>query len=276
MEYFEHDGLRLAYRDVGSGLPVLCLPGLTRNSADFDDLAAGLACDVRLILPDYRGRGASDYATDFMSYNVATEAKDAVALLDYLGVEKALFVGTSRGGLISMITAAIAKDRMLGAVLNDIGPVIDTGGMEKIMAYVGLAPRIPTYDEAAQAMVITTAEQFPGVPISRWRECVERWFRQGPDGLELRYDPRLRDALLAQSEGPAPDLWPLFDALEGLPVGVIRGANSDLLTEATIEAMLERRPSMLVAKVPDRGHVPFLDEVESLDLIHAMIDRVSE
>lgn len=275
MEFYEHEGLTLAYRDEGAGVPVLCLPGLTRNSADFDDLAASLARDVRLIRPDYRGRGASDWPEDFMSYNVAHEAKDAIALLDHLGIEKALFIGTSRGGLISMITAAIARDRMLGVVLNDIGPVIDPDGMAKIMTYVGLAPRIATYDEAAEAMVVTTAEQFPGVPVSRWRVCVERWFSIGPDGLGLRYDPRLRDALIAQSEGPTPDLWPLFDALEGLPVAVIRGMNSDLLTEETVEAMLEHRPSMMVARVPNRGHIPFLDEVESLDLIHKMIDRVS-
>ena len=275
MEFFEHDGLKLAYRDEGTGLPVLCLPGLTRNSSDFDDMAAALERDVRLIRPDYRGRGASNWPEDFMSYNVAQEAKDAIALLDHLGIDKALFVGTSRGGLISMITGVIAKDRMLGAVFNDIGPVIDPGGMDKIMAYVGLAPRIPTYDEAAEAMAVTTAEQFPGVPVSRWRTCAERWFEQGPDGLGLRYDPRLRDALVAQSEGFAPDLWPLFDALEGLPVGVIRGANSDLLTEETVAAMLEHRPSMLVARVPNRGHVPFLDEPESLNLIRVMIDEVT-
>ncbi len=271
MATFHHDGLALAYRDEGEGLPVLCLPGLTRNAADFDDLAAALDRDVRLIRPDYRGRGGSDRAAP-ETYNVVAEAKDALALLDHLGVEKAFFVGTSRGGIISMVTATMAKDRMLGVVLNDVGPEIGPAGWAAILDYVGIRPKAKTYDEAAVATATRMAAQFPGVPRSRWRVAVERWFAETPDGLELRYDPALRDTLLAQADKPAPDLWPLFDALEGVPLGLIRGANSDLLTDATVVKMRARRPDMRFALVPDRGHIPFLDEAESLALIRAMTD----
>ena len=276
MNFFETDGLRLAYLDEGEGLPVLCLPGLTRNSADFDDLAAALDRDVRLIRPTYRGRAESQWAEDFMTYNVAQEAKDAIALLDHLGVEKALFIGTSRGGLISMITGVIAKERMLGAVLNDVGPRLAEEGLAKIMVYLGIPPKAKDFDEAAEIVAEFNREEFPDIPLSFWRKGVERWFSLGPDGIGLLYDPRLRDAMVKQSEGPAPDLWPLFDSLHGLPLGLIRGMNSDLLTEEIISEMLEHRPDMLVARVPNRGHIPFLNEPEAIELIHEMIDRVSQ
>jgi pimeloyl-ACP methyl ester carboxylesterase len=202
---------------------------------------------------------------------VVEEAKDTLALLDHLGVERAFFVGTSRGGIISMVTATMAKERMLGVVLNDVGPEIGAAGWTSIMGYVGIRPQAKDYDAAAEAMAERMAGQFPGVPVSRWRVCVERWFSEGPDGLELRYDPALRDTLLAQSDKPAPDLWPLFVALDVVPLGLIRGANSDLLTEETADAMRARRPDLGFALVPDRGHTPFLDEAESLARIRAMI-----
>ncbi|MBZ8119727.1 alpha/beta hydrolase [Roseovarius sp. LXJ103] len=262
------DGLRLHYTDEGTGDPVLCLAGLTRNSADFKFVLPFLA-GHRVIRMDYRGRGLSDHAQDYMTYSIPQEAADAVALMDHLGVARATILGTSRGGLIAMVLAATVPDRLNGAILNDIGPEISPEGMERIMDYLGTRPRFADYDSAATGLRTAYATQFPGVPETRWRVQAEMMWCEAEDGLDLRYDARLRDAMVAQRDaGPAPDLWPLFDTLASGPLTVIRGANSDLLTAQTLAKMHARAPSMRSATVPDRGHVPFLDEAEALAAIH--------
>ena len=263
------DGLELFYRDEGAGLPLLCLAGLTRSGRDVDFLAPHLP-DVRLIRLDSRGRGESDRAADPASYTVPTEARDALALLDHLGLERAAVLGTSRGGLIAMMLAATAHDRLLGVALNDIGPEIDPGGLEVIMGYLGRRPDQKTLADFAAARP-AAQPGFSGVPARRWLEEAERLFVETPDGLELRYDPRLREAVEAAGHAGTPDLWPLFDALDGLPLALIRGANSDLLTPATFAEMRRRRPDMIAAEVPDRGHVPFLDEAQALDALRRWI-----
>ncbi len=269
------DGLNLHFSDEGEGQPVLCLPGLTRNGSDFDDLAAALDRPVRLIRLTSRGRGKSDWSEDIMTYSVATEARDVVCLLDHLGLNKVTVIGTSRGGLIAMVLASIpeTKARLAGVLLNDIGPELATDGLDRIMGYLGVSPKGNSYDDVAKALETTMSAEFPGVPLNRWRAHAERWFEETPTGIGLRYDPALRDAVIAQSAQPAPDLWPLFDALEGLPLGVLRGANSDLLSARTVDRMEERMPQMIARTVPDRGHVPFLDEPESLAVIHALLDQ---
>lgn len=269
-----HDGLSLAYLDEGEGLPILALPGLTRNAADFDELAAALGGRHRLIRLTLRGRGASDRDAEWQNYNVAVEARDVVGFLDHLGLARVVIVGTSRGGLIAMMLAAFAKDRLAGVLLNDIGPELAPEGLENIMGYLGVTPRAKTYPEVAAALRARMGERFPGLADATWESLARRWFDEGPDGLVLNYDARIRDALAAQSEGPAVDLWPLFDALAGVPVAVVRGANSDLLTRETVEKMRERRPDLIVAEVPDRGHVPFLDEPEALAALEALLARV--
>lgn len=262
------DGLRLHYADEGAGAPILCLAGLTRNAADFKFVLPFLAAH-RVIRMDYRGRGLSDYADDFTTYSIPQEAADALALMDHLGLKRATILGTSRGGLIAMVLAATAPERLSGAILNDIGPKIAPVGMERIMDYIGKRPKLSSYTEAAKALSHVNAEQFPGVPETRWRVQAEMMWAQAEDGLDLRYDPRLRDALIAQRDaGPTPDLWPLFDALAAGPLTVIRGANSDLLTADTLAKMHARAPDMRSATVPNRGHVPFLDEAEALAAIH--------
>ena len=276
MHFTGSSGLRLAYRDEGEGLPVLCLAGLTRNMTDFDDVAAEIGAECRLIAMDYRGRGASDWAATPDLYSVPAEAGDALELLDHLGLERVVVLGTSRGGIIAMMLAAMAKDRLRGVILNDIGPEIADEGLQAIAGYVGVAPKADTYDGAAEAVASRVAAQFPGVPLSRWRVSVERWFREEPEGgLTLRYDPALREPFLAALEQPAPDLWPLFDLLDGVPLGLIRGANSDLLTPQTAAEMQRRRPDMHFANVPDRGHVPFLDEPDALAVIRACLKDAS-
>jgi pimeloyl-ACP methyl ester carboxylesterase len=275
MRFTTPDGLGLDYDDEGAGLPLLCLPGLTRNGTDFDDLAAALGGRHRLIRLTLRGRGASDRDPDPLNYNVAVEARDVAAFLDHLGLARAVVVGTSRGGLIAMVLAATARDRLAGVLLNDIGPELAPAGLARIMTYLGVTPRSRTYAEAAAALQATMGADFPGLPAEKWLTCARRWFDEGPEGLRLNYDPGLRVVLEAAADGPAADMWPLFDALDGVPLAVVRGANSDLLTSDTVARMRARRPDLIFAEVPDRGHVPFLDEPEALAALDALLARVS-
>lgn len=265
------DGLRLAYSDEGTGLPLLCLPGLTRTAADFDYVAPFLS-GVRLIRMDYRGRGQSDWAEDPMAYAIPVEAQDALALLDHLGIEKAAVLGTSRGGLIAMALAMGAKDRLIGICLNDIGPEIAGPGLDVIMSYLGRNPRFKTQADMAAAMPAGMVG-FANVPPERWLAEVQRHTIETPQGLKINYDPKLRDAVAAVGAQPAPDLWPMFDAMAGLPLALVRGANSDLLTPETVAEMQRRRPDMNFADVPDRAHIPFLDEPEALAVITAWLEK---
>lgn len=262
------DGARIAFSDEGDGLPVLCLAGLTRNMADFDYVAPHLA-GVRLIRMDYRGRGASEL-TGAASYTVPREARDAVELLDHLEIERAALLGTSRGGLNGLLLAATAKDRLLGLCLNDVGPEIARTGLEAIFDYVGRNPSARSHAELAARMPALMTG-FTDVPEGRWLEDVRRHFHETPDGLRISYDPALREAFLAAFQGEAPDLWPLWEATQGLPVALIRGATSNLLTRATADEMQRRRPDLIRAEVPGRGHIPWLDEPESLAALRAWL-----
>lgn len=265
------DGTRLAYADEGTGLPLLCLPGLTRSMSDFDYLKPHLP-PLRLIRMDYRGRGASDW-TGAATYTVEQESKDALALLDHLGVARAAILGTSRGGLIGMVLGAVARDRVLGLCLNDVGPEIGREGLTRIFDYVGRNPAGRTHQGYAERL--SRSPGFAGVPMSRWLEEARKLSVETPDGLRTAYDPTLREAFLAAFEGPPVDLWPLFDTLAGLPLALIRGANSDLLTAETAAKMRARRPDMDFAEVPDRAHIPFLDEPDSLALIRGFLQAVA-
>ena len=266
-EFKTSDGLRLHYEDQGEGAPILCLSGLTRNSTDFDYVLPYLLGEHRVIRLDYRGRGRSQRAPNWDSYTIPTEARDVLELLAHLGLDRVAILGTSRGGLIAMSLALLAKERLDGVCLVDIGPEIAPEGLDAIKDYVGRNPEARTHEEAV-AMRAELMAGFEGVPESRWREEVEKHYRETEDGLVINYDPRLRDAVLEAGAQPAPDLWPLFDALSGLPLACIRGANSDLLAPATLAEMRRRRPDMIVAEVPGRGHVPFLDEPEALEALN--------
>lgn len=272
------DGLELAYDDTGgTGVPLLCLAGLTRNRRDFDTVRRDFAGRARIIRLDSRGRGESDWDRNWRNYSVPQEASDALALMDHLGLAQAAILGTSRGGTIAMLLAPRHRARLLGVCLNDIGPEIDPAGLEVILGYVGRTPGFADYETAAAALARQHARRFPTVPLARWREHAERLWRQTEDGLALRYDPRLRDAVLEQMGPGVPpaNLWGLFDALEGVPLSLIRGANSDLLSPETAAQMRLRRPDMGYAEVPDRGHVPFLDEPEAVAEIKAFLARLA-
>ncbi|TKZ22594.1 alpha/beta hydrolase [Shimia litoralis] len=261
------DGLSLHYTDHGQGPALLCLPGLTRNASDFDYVMPHLT-GMRVICPDYRGRGQSDWTEDYGTYSIPQETQDVIALLDHLGIDRAAILGTSRGGLIALTLAALVPDRVAGVCFVDIGPVIETDGLATILGFIGLNPIWKTLDEAAEVFG-SRIQGFDNVPASRWREEVEKHFVPTSSGLKINYDPKLRDAVLESydPDAPAMDLWPLFDALATAPVAAIRGANSDLMSAQTLQDMQNRRPDMVAATIPDRGHVPFLDEDASVAVI---------
>ena len=261
------DGTRIWHADEGWGLPLLALPGLTRNGGDFDHLAPHLR-GVRLVRVDARGRGRSDRA-DPATYTVAQEARDVLAVMDALGLARAAILGTSRGGLVAMALGLQARGRLLGVCLNDVGPEVDPRGLSAIEGYLGRRPAQRTHGEAAQARA-RLSPAFRDVPPGRWLHEARNHYEATPSGLALRYDPRLRDAFLA---APVPsDAWDAFDALAGLPLALVRGEGSDILSPATAEAMARRRPDMIRAEVPGRGHVPFLDEPEALEVVLAWLD----
>ncbi|MGP9804142.1 alpha/beta fold hydrolase [Paracoccus sp. NSM] len=263
------DGAGIWYSDQGEGLPVLALAGLTRTGSDFDYLAPHLE-GVRLIRMDYRGRGRSDW-TGAATYTVPREARDAVELLDHLGIGRAALLGTSRGGLNGLFLAATAHERLSGICLNDVGPEIERAGLEKIFDYVGRNPVARSHAELAGRMP-AVMDGFSDVPEGRWLDDVRRHYHETPEGLRINYDPALREAFLAAFEGEAPDLWPLWQATGDLPVALIRGANSDLLSRATSERMLAMRPDLIMTEVPGRAHIPWLDEPQSLEVIRRWLE----
>lgn len=266
------DGLTLAYRDEGQGMPVLCLSGVTRNSTDFNYMAPHTK-GLRLIRLDMRGRGKSDFDPDFNNYNLVREARDVVEFLDHQNLPKVAIIGTSRGGLISMHLAKTHHHRLLGVMLNDIGPVLDTPGLEAIKGFLGYRPDFKTYDEAAEKLPAVMVG-FDNIPKERWQtEARSRWIEK-PDGLHLRYDPDLRHAIAAQSHGNNVDLWAYFDAYADLPLALVRGENSNLLSRETVAEMQRRKPHMIYAEVKDRGHIPYLDEPECLGVLEKFLKEI--
>lgn len=268
------DQRRIAFADTGGDGPaVLCLNGLTRTMLDYADLAAHLAPEYRVILTDYRGRGDSDWAEDAVAeYTPIVEGQDAAALLAHLGVERAAIIGTSRGGIIGMLLAAGQPDLVTAVVLNDIGPVVERAGLDFIMTYLGKPPGLPDYDAAVVQLKSAYGAAFPDLTEAAWRAYAKRSFAEGPDGLALRYDPKLRDATEAALETAPSDLWAVFDAIRA-PVLAIRGANSELMTAATLQEMAARRPGLDHVTIANRGHVPFLDEPEALAAIDEFLQE---
>lgn len=265
------DGARLAYRDEGEGLPLLALAGLTRDGTDFDYLANDLR-DARLIRLDSRGRGGSEW-TGADTYTVAQEAQDALALLDHLGIQRAAVIGSSRGGLLAMVMVAMQPARVAGICFNDVGPELERSGLERIGAYVGVLPAVQTLEEIADRMP-AAMKGFADVPAMRWAEEAVRHYIERPDGLKLPYDPELRRSFDEAMAAPAVDLWPLYEACAGMPLALVRGANSDVLSAATARRMADICPHLRVANVPRRGHIPFLDEPEARTTIEAWLADV--
>ena len=275
------DGLRLHVRAYGAAntrLPILCLPGLTRTEADFETLAIRFAADAdsprRVYALDYRGRGRSGHDPDWQNYNPQVELADVMAVTTALGLERAIFVGTSRGGILTMLLASIQPALIAGAVLNDIGPVIEMEGLLRIKGYVGKTPRPNNYAEGIAVLRYLFGTQFPKLSDAQWMAWAQRSWEQNGNALVARYDEALGNTLESVNpETPPPPLWAPFDALPQVPVMVIRGLLSDLLSQETVEEMRARRVDLEVVEVPDQGHAPLLDDEPTLLRIEQFVRR---
>ena len=272
------DGLTLSFREYGSRIadatPVLCLPGLTRNSADFHAIASILANGRRVISLDARGRGRSDYDPNYRNYNLVTEVGDVLSLISAEFDRPCAILGTSRGGLAAMVLCGVRPSMLAGVVLNDIGPVLEERGLEQIKTYLGIPPvPLETWEDAASAVEKGNAEKFPDLRAPDWMAWAKRVFREEDGKPVLDYDLKLRDAVL-ETTGPVPEMWPQFRAMTNIPTLVLRGENSDLLSAKTVEEMRRAKPDLTAVVVKGRGHVPLLDEQESVTAIKAFLERV--
>ena len=272
------DGLRIHLREFGvsttSGLPVLCLPGLTRTVADFESLALALASTRRVIAIDSRGRGQSDYDQNPENYNLAVELADIVSVLGALAIGPALFIGSSRGGILTLLLAAAHPVAVAGAILHDIGPVIEPAGLARIKGYVGKLPQPGSFAEGADILRREFQIQFPKLTDEQWLAAARRAWKVEHGVLAPTYDVRIAQSFAKADDGqPMPTLWKEFDALARVPVLVIRGANSDILSATTVATMRARHPGLELIEVADQGHVPLLEGAEVVSYIGRFVER---
>jgi pimeloyl-ACP methyl ester carboxylesterase len=277
------DGLTLYARDYAplepvTGLPVICLHGLTRNSRDFEIVAPRIAAlGRRVIVPDMRGRGKSANDPDPAHYVPTVYAQDVISLLDNLQVPQAVFVGTSMGGIIAMVVAMLAAQRVAASVLNDVGPKLDPEGLARIASYVGRVRPVANWDEAAVAVKDVAGTAFPERADDHdyWLTFAHRTFRARDDGqIELDYDPHIALAFADLEHAPPADLTPLFQALAAKPMLSVRGAISDILTPDVVATMKTLKPDLVTAEVANVGHAPMLDEPEAWDALLDFLAKV--
>lgn len=277
------DGLALYARDYApltpvTGLPVICLHGLTRNSRDFEIVAPRIAAlGRRVIAPDMRGRGRSSNDPDPAHYVPAVYAQDVAALMDKLEIKRAAFLGTSMGGIITMVMAAYTPDRVAAAVLNDIGPKLDPLGIARIASYVGNVRPFPSWAAAAEGVRERIGSAYPrrADDAQFWLDVAHRACRERDDGqVEPDYDPRIALPFMETADGPPPDLTPVFQALAQKPILLVRGGVSDLCGPDVVTHMRDLKPDMSYAEVPDVGHAPYLDEPEAWDAVLDFLARV--
>lgn len=280
--YTGPDGLRLYARDYPGPadselLPVLCMHGLTRSSRDFEWIAEHLAKTRRVISVDQRGRGRSAYDPVAENYTPAVYVGDMFKLLDELAIPRLIVIGTSMGGLMSMIMANMQPERFAGIVMNDIGPELDPAGLARIKGYVGQGHEIRTWDDAVAQTRAINEVAFPNYSDDEWLRFTRGLYREVDGVPELAYDPAIAQAMLdADSDAVPPDLWPLFEGMASIPMLLIRGAISDLLAMDCVDRMQAIAPAMLLTQVPDRGHAPMLDEpvaVEAIEKFLAALDH---
>jgi pimeloyl-ACP methyl ester carboxylesterase len=268
------DGLKLHYRDYPGSAdrpPLLCLHGLTRNVRDFADFAERHSPHFRVIALDFRGRGMSDNDPLPARYSPLVYAGDVIELLDQLGIERAIFVGTSLGGLVTLAIAAIAPQRIAAAILNDVGPELGDVGLDHIRKYVGRGERFASWDEAAQAIRGNQHLAFPNYRDEDWLAAAHRHCREDEGRVVFDYDPAIADAFKVAEAAPKVDMWPLFVALARTPLLVIRGELSELLRPETLRRMHEAAPDMKSVTVPQVGHAPMLDEPEAAAAIDSFL-----
>jgi pimeloyl-ACP methyl ester carboxylesterase len=273
------DGLKLHYRDYAgdaSRPPILCIPGLTRNARDFEGVAERLAGDWRLICVELRGRGESAYAKNPMSYVPLTYLEDVEALIFALKLERFVLFGTSLGGLITMLLAAAGKERIAGALLNDIGPAMESRGLEHIRSYVGRSQNWPTWLHAARYLAAAQADRYPDWELDQWLVYAKRLAKLTPSGrVVFDYDMRIAEPFKLPAGEAGFDLWPTFRALDGIPSLVVHGGISDLLSAETVKKMKAEVPSMESVTVPRVGHAPTLEEPEAVKAIDKLLKRVA-
>lgn len=275
------DGLQLFARDypaIGEerGVPVFCIHGLTRNSADFEGVAPAIAALGRRVLAiDVRGRGRSDHDPDPSRYRPDVYANDVLLVLDALAISRAIFVGTSMGGLIIMLLAVIAPERIEGAVLNDVGPVLNAVGLARIAGYVGKSGPYDSWDSIVDAIKVTQSVAFPDADEALWRTFARRVARELPNGnIAFDYDPAIAQSLAQTAGTEPPDLKPLFAALAPKPVLLLRGALSDILSLDGVEEMRKIKSDLEYAEVPNVGHAPTLEEPQALQALERFLSHV--
>ena len=280
IHFTTRDGLRLYARHYAAPQstrrPVVCLAGLTRNSRDFHDLAsvlAGAGDSARdVFAPDYRGRGRSQYDPDWKNYSVLIELNDVLDFMTMRGLDRAAIIGTSRGGLITMLMAVLRPNAMGAVVLNDIGPVIEREGLARIVAYVGRVPLPSDWREATELVHEMNRRQFTSVPDEQWGDVARQQFND-ENGLPApAYDPELAKAISVM-DGPAPALWPQYAALAHVPLMVIRGENSDILSHATFTEMRSQHSRVTPLVVRGQGHAPLLMDETSIGAIADFLAR---
>jgi pimeloyl-ACP methyl ester carboxylesterase len=271
------DGLKLHYRDYPGDPakpPLMCLPGLTRNARDFAELAELYSPRFRVIALDFRGRGLSEYDPVPARYVPPTYAGDVIELLDQLRIDRAIFVGTSLGGLVTMAVAVLQPQRVAAAILNDVGPVINDVGIDRIKSYVGSGQRFKNWDEAAETIARNT-QAFEYYSHEDWVRMAKRNCREDNGEIVFDYDEAIALPFAAAPSTPTVDLWPFFAALAHKPLLVIRGAKSDLLSAETLAKMHEVAPGMRSTVVTGVGHAPDLSEPEAAAAIAAFLDEVA-
>lgn len=276
--YKSSDGLTLYARDYDDGIDkpvVLAMHGLTRNSADFHELALHLKDRFRVVAVDQRGRGRSDYDPDPSQYRPDIYCSDMFHLLELLGLRKVISIGTSMGGLMTMMMASQQPEIFRAAIINDIGPEIAPEGLDRITGYVGATRNFASWEEAADAIEIQqSAEVFPIYTAKDWMAFAKRVCKETAEGrIEFAYDPALANPFKADQTASSPvDMWPFFDGLKSVPVLTIRGERSDILSAETLEKMRQSHPDFKGVIIPDIGHAPILTEPESLTEIDAFLE----
>jgi len=275
--YQSTDGLNLFYRDFGGqndGTPIICLPGLTRNSRDFEEFAITLSDRRRVLTVDFRGRGFSDHDPTWQNYHPGTYVGDVWTLLDTLDIHGIIVVGTSLGGLCAMAMAAQHPERIAGVVINDIGPEINPAGLARVQEYTGRLPPVMSWEEAAQQTKEIYGHWLPDLSHAAFDQLARRGYRENDVGVpQLDIDANIGRAV--REVGPQKgDPWALFDALRDVPTTLLWGVLSDILTDDIVAKMTARKPDLEVVPVPNRGHVPLLDEPACLAAIDEFLQRV--
>ncbi|WP_029623795.1 alpha/beta fold hydrolase [Sphingomonas sp. PAMC 26617] len=276
--WWSNDGLRLHYRDYpgpSERPPILCLPGLTRNARDYDDLARRLSPEWRVITVDLRGRGDSGYAKDPMTYVPLTYVQDIEALLGELGVSRYIAFGTSLGGIVAMLLAGTARETLMGVLLNDVGPEIMPEGLSRIRSYVGKSNSWPTWLHAARAVAEANGDVYPHFQLEDWLAMAKRLYRLTSAGrIVLDYDMKIAEPFRVPGNEAGPDMWRALDGLKTVPALVVRGATSDVLAASVAERMASVLDAGELVTVADTGHAPTLDEPEVAAAIERLLARI--